>query len=144
MGKRRYSKIQWGQTGRHRRASTFSGATAFREGGTPSGHLVSLRFPAGLHRTVLELERAETLTRVFLIRRAKSGDTFAARLLRDRYRVRVATVAEVRQENQRRGLTARESGAGTGVGPAEQPGRAVRGSDPRIGHGVVWAGPGGR
>jgi len=137
MGKRRYSKIQWGQTGRHREASTFSGATPFREGGSPREPLLGHQFHALLDRTVLELGRAETLTRELLLRRAKSGDAFAAGLLRDRYRVRVATVAEVHQENQRRALNARDAGGGNGAGPPEQPGPAARGSEPRINDGAV-------
>jgi hypothetical protein len=129
MRKHRDSKIQWGQTGRHRRAATFSGVTPCREGGPPRGRLVSPRFRPGLHRTVLELERAETLTREFLIRRAKSGDGFAARLLRDRYRLRVATLAEVRHENQRRALEA-PTGE-TGAGHPEQAAPAPLGPEPR-------------
>src|SRR5512143_647750 len=115
MRKRRYSKIQWGQTGRHRQASTFSGATAFREGGTPREPSFGHPFHAALDRSVLALERAETLARAFLIHWAKRGDAFAVRLLRERYRVRVATGAEVCQEDQRRGLPAREAGGATGA-----------------------------
>jgi hypothetical protein len=137
MGKRRYSKIQWGQTGRHREASTFSGATPIREGGTARTPMSGHQFHALLDRNVSEPERAETLTREFLLRRAKSGDAFAAGLLRDRYRVRVATVAEVHQENQRRALNARDAGGGNGAGPPEQPGPAARGSEPRINDGAV-------
>jgi len=104
MRTRRFSKIQFGQAVGHHQPPTRPGARTFRAGGAPRGPLVGPRFRPGLHRTVLELDRAETLTREFLIRRAKGGDAFAARLLRDRYRVRVATVAEVHQENQRRAL----------------------------------------
>jgi len=124
MRKRRYSQIQWGQTGRHRQASTLSGATPFREGGIPRVQLFSHLFHTALHRTVLELERTETLTRAFLIRRAKSGDAFAARQLRDRYRVRIATVEEVHHENQCRGLE--PPAGGKGVCHDEEPGPAVR------------------
>ena len=137
MAKRRYSKVQWGQTGRHRRASTLSGATAFREGGNPRVPLFGHLFHTGLHRTVLELEQVETRTRAFLIRRAQNGDGFAARLLWERYRLRVASFEEVRQENQRRGLTACAAGGGTGVGPAVQPGPAVRVPETRVEDGAV-------
>ena len=135
MRNRRYSKIQWGQTGRHRQASTLSGATPFREGGNPRVHLFGHLFHAALHRTVLELDRVETLTREFLIRRAKSGDAFAARLLRDRYRLRVATVEEVRHENRRRALEA--PAGGSGVSHPELAGPAVREPGPRIDDGAV-------
>ena len=140
MRERRSSKIQWGQTGRHRQASTLSGATPFREGGNPREPLFGHQFHTALDRTVLELERAETLARAFLIRRAKSGDAFAVQLLRDRYRVRVATGAEVHQENQRRGLTAREAGGGNGADHPEPRGLAVRVPEPRRDTGTVWAG----
>jgi len=144
MPKRRYSKIQWGQTGRHRQAATLSGATPSREGGHPREPLLGHPFHAALDRTVLELERAETLARAFLIRRAKRGEAFAVRLLRERYRVRVATGAEVCLENQRRGLTARAAAGGTGVGLPEQRGPAVGVSEPWIAAGAVWAGSRGR
>jgi hypothetical protein len=85
------------------------------------------------------MDRAETLTREFLIRRAKSGDAFAARLLRDRYRVRVATAAEVRHENRRRALEA-PTGE-TGVGHPEQAAPAALVPEPRRDDGAVWAGP---
>jgi hypothetical protein len=135
MRKRRDSKIQWGHTGRQRQASTLSEATPFREGGNPRVQLFSHLFHTALHQTVLELDQMETLTREFLIRRAKSGDAFAARMLRDRYRVRVATVEELHHENQRRGL---EAPAGRNGGSHdEQPGPAVRGPDPRIDDGAV-------
>ena len=140
MPKRRTSKIQWGQTGRHRQAATLSGATPFREGGSPRVLLFGHQFHTALDRTVLELERAETLARAFLLRRAKQGDGFAARLLRERYHVRVATAAEVRQENQRRGLPAREAGRGTGVSHPEPPRPAGRGPALRRNNEGVWAG----
>lgn len=135
MRKRRYSKIQWGHTGRQRQASTLSGATPFREGGNPRVQLFSHPFHTALHQTVLELERTETLTREFLIRRAKIGDGFAARMLRDRYRVRVATVEEVRHENQRRAIDA--PAGGNGGCHDEQIGPAVRVPETRIDDGAV-------
>ena len=135
MRKRRDSNIQWGHTGRQRQASTLSGATPFREGGNPRVQVFSHLFHTALDRTVLELERTETLTREFLIRRAKSGDAFAARLLRDRYRVRVTTVDEVRHENQRRALDA--PAGGNGVGHDERPGPAVRVPETRLDDGAV-------
>ena len=135
MAKRRYSKILWGQTGRHRRASTLSGATPFREGENPRVHLFGHLFHTRLHPTVLELEQAETLTRAFLIRRAQSGDGFAARLLRDRYRVRVATVEELHHENQRRALDA--PAGGNRVGHEEQPRPAGRVPETRLVGGAV-------
>ena len=143
MPKRRYSKTQWGHAGHQRQAATFSGATPFREGGNPREPLFGHQFHTALDRTVLELERAETLTRAFLIRRAKSGDAFAVQLLRDRYRVRVATGAEVHQENQRRGLTAREAGGGNGADHPEPRGLAVRVPEPRLADGAVHWGLGG-
>ena len=135
MRKRRYSKIQWGHTGRQRHAATLSGATPFLEGDRPRVQWFSHLFHDALHRTVLELERTETLTREFLIRRAKSGDGFAARMLRDRYRVRVATVEEVRHENQRRAIAA--PAGGNGGCHHEHPGPAVRGPETRIDDGAV-------
>jgi hypothetical protein len=119
MRNRRSAKSQWGQTGRQRQAFTPSGAPPFREEGRGRMRRIGHVFHAGLHRTVLELDRAEALTRAFLLRRAKSGDAFAARLLRDRYRLRVATVAEVHQENQQRALNTPRGEAG--VGPPEEP-----------------------
>ena len=139
MRKRRYSKIQWGHTGRQRHAATLSGATPFLEGDRPRVQWFSHLFHDALHRTVLELERTETLTREFLIRRAKSGDAFAARLLRDRYRVRVATVEELHHENQRRALDA--PAGGNGVGHDEQPRPAGRVPETRLDGGAVCRGP---
>jgi hypothetical protein len=97
--------------------------------------LFSHLFHTALHQSVLELEQRETLTRELLIRRAKRGDAFAARMLRDRYRVRVATVEELHHENQRRGL---EAPAGrNGVCHDEQPGPPQRVPETRSDDGVV-------
>jgi hypothetical protein len=137
MRKRRYSQIQWGQTGRQRQASTLSGATPFREGGSPRAQSFGHAFHAGLHRTVLELDQAESLTREFLLGRAKRGDAFAARLLRDRYRLRVATAAEVRHENQRRAHQAQPEE--TGAGDSKQAGPAVQKPEARIDDGAGGA-----
>ncbi len=142
MRKRRYSKIQWGQTGRQRQASTRSGATPFREGGRPRELAFGHQFHAAMERTVLDLERAERLARAFLLRRAKHGEAFAVRLLRERYHLRVATGAEVQQENQRRGLPALGVAGGIAAGGPPAPPRPVgHGPAPRGAAGVVWAGP---
>ncbi len=142
MRKRRYSKIQWGQTGRQRQASTRSGATPFREGCRPRALAFGHQFHTALERTVLDLERAETLARAFLLRRARHGDAFAVRLLRERYHVRVATGAEVRQENQRRGLPAPRAAGGIAAGGPPEPLRPLaHGPAPRGAAGAGWAGP---